>query len=85
MDDINPVCFKKQRRKSVYKICWFNILESKVCIAGITFNNDETGRNVWPNYIYFFKKITNSVSLSKLLKGSINWPHSRNTIKRIEI
>ncbi|MEO6734429.1 MAG: hypothetical protein ABIN01_24625 [Ferruginibacter sp.] len=83
LDDISQAGYKKQRRNRVYKICGYAIMASIVCIAGITFYNDKTGKDIWPNYIYWFE--TTSLlpfGISWLLKGSVNWPHSTNSIKR---
>ena len=82
-DDITQTGYKKERRNIAYKICGIIIIASIVCIAGITFYNDQTGKDIWPGYIYVFE--TTSLipfGFSWLLKGSLNWPKSKYALKR---
>jgi formate hydrogenlyase subunit 3/multisubunit Na+/H+ antiporter MnhD subunit len=70
--------YKKQRRNVIYKICGWIITASIICIAGITLYNHLNKTDIWPDYIYWFE--TTSLipfGTSWLLKGTVNWPHSK--------
>jgi hypothetical protein len=82
-DSTTQTGYKKERRNIAYKICGIIIITSIFFIAAITFYNDQTCKDIWPDYIRFFE--TTSLipfGFSWLLKGSFNWPVSKYAVKR---
>ncbi len=77
-DDASQTGYKKQRRNRIYKICGYAIIASIAGIGGITLYNSINKTDVWPDYIYWFETTALiPFGISWLLKGSVNWPHSR--------
>jgi hypothetical protein len=74
---------KKKRRNKIYKGCGITILISILCIAAITIYERVSHKSVFPYYVFVFE--TTSLlpfGFSWLLKGSVNWPKSKNAMVR---
>jgi hypothetical protein len=81
--DLGIIDQKKIRRNKIYKTCGIIIIFSIVAMAGITICRRITHQAIFPYYIFTFETTSLlAFGFSWLLKGSVNWPHAKSTVKR---
>lgn len=74
---------KKKRRNTLYIICGIMIIASMLAIVTVTFVIKKWN---FPNSTFVFETTALlPFGLSWLIKGSVNWPHSRNVVLRKSI
>lgn len=81
-----PIDDKKRKRNIIYKTCGIIIIISIVCIAAIALYDHLTGRDNFPYSTFIFETTALlPFGFSWLLKGSVNWPESKNRVLRKSI
>jgi len=74
---------KKRRRNTLYKICGILIIASMLSIVVVTFVVRKWN---FPNSTFVFETTALlPFGLSWLVKGTVNWPHSRSAVLRKSI